>query len=159
MIFSLLSPPHHDSACSGFSSDKLGISLAAESMAAAAMHDGQYSRKLASLIFDNMISVAREIRNPMKVAVGSSLHAKKATKLKGVMDRSLQSKTPSTRSSILRIVLGSKINFVPSTCKSNREGTRGSSILAAKDKQATLKSCIGHPFACGNRREYKNRSK
>lgn len=48
-MLTLLSPSHHDSACSGFSRDKFGISLAAESIAAAAMHDGQYSRKLASV--------------------------------------------------------------------------------------------------------------
>ena len=42
------SPSHHDSACSGLTRDQLGISLAAHSMAAAAMHDGQYARKLAS---------------------------------------------------------------------------------------------------------------
>jgi hypothetical protein len=45
----LCSPSHHDSACSGLARDKFGISLAAQSMAAAAMHDGQYSRKLASV--------------------------------------------------------------------------------------------------------------
>ena len=46
----LLSPSHHDSASSGLSRDRFGISFAAESIAAAAMHDGQYSRKLASVI-------------------------------------------------------------------------------------------------------------
>jgi len=44
----LLSPSHHDSACSGLKRGKFGMSLAAQSIAAAAMLDGQYSRKLAS---------------------------------------------------------------------------------------------------------------
>lgn len=48
-MLTLCSPSHHDSACSGLARDKFGISLAAQSMAAAAMHDGQYSRKLASV--------------------------------------------------------------------------------------------------------------
>jgi len=48
-MLTLCSPSHHDSACSGLTRDKFGISLAAQSMAAAAMHDGQYSRKLASV--------------------------------------------------------------------------------------------------------------
>jgi hypothetical protein len=39
-MLTLLSPSHHDSACSGLTKDQLGISLAAEIMAAAAMHDG-----------------------------------------------------------------------------------------------------------------------
>jgi len=39
-MLTLLSPSHHDSASSGLTKDQLGISLAAESMAAAAMHDG-----------------------------------------------------------------------------------------------------------------------
>ena len=34
------------------------------------------------------------------------------------------------------------------TCRSNKEGTRGSSILAASDKHATDKSCNGHPPVC-----------
>ena len=46
----LHSPSHHDSACSGLTKDKLGISLAAQSMAAAAMLDGQYSSKPTSVI-------------------------------------------------------------------------------------------------------------
>lgn len=153
MIFSLLSPSHHDSARSGSTSDNFGISLAAQSMAAAAMHDGQYSRKLASWMLDKIICVALEIRNPITLPLESSLYAKNPMKLKGVIDLSLQSKTPSTRSSILRIVFDSNINFAPSTWRSNREGTRGSSIFAANDKQATDKSCSGHPFVCGKRRE------
>ena len=48
ILLTLLSPSHHDSACSALTLEKLGISLAAESIAAAAMHDGQYSRKLVS---------------------------------------------------------------------------------------------------------------
>jgi len=40
-MLTLLSPSHHDRACSGVTKDKLGISLAAQSMAAAAMLDGQ----------------------------------------------------------------------------------------------------------------------
>lgn len=66
-------------------------------------------------ILDKIISVAREIRNPVKVPVESSLHAKKPMKLNGVMDLSLQSRTFRTRSSILRIVLGSKMYLAPST--------------------------------------------
>lgn len=34
------------------------------------------------------------------------------------------------------------------TWRSNSDGTRGSSIFAAKDKHATDRSCSGHPFAC-----------
>ena len=64
-----------------------------------------------------MISVALEMRNPVKVPVESSLQAKKARKLNGVTDLSLQSRTPRTRSSILRTVLGSNMNLAPSTCK------------------------------------------
>lgn len=48
MLTTFLSPSHHDSACSGLTRDQLGISFAAWRMAAAAMHDGQYARKLAS---------------------------------------------------------------------------------------------------------------
>lgn len=48
-MLTLCSPSHHDSACSGLTRDKFGISLAAQSIAAAAMQDGQYSRKLASV--------------------------------------------------------------------------------------------------------------
>lgn len=66
-------------------------------------------------ILDKMIFVALEIRNPIKVPVGSSLHAKKSMKLNGVTDLSLQSKTLSTRSSMRRIVFVSKIYFAPST--------------------------------------------
>ena len=68
-------------------------------------------------MFDKMISVALEIRKPIYAPVGSSLHAKKPVKLNGVMDLSLQSKTLRTRSSILRIVLGSKMYLAPSTYK------------------------------------------
>lgn len=39
-MLTFLSPSHHDSACSGLTRDQSGISLAAESIAAAAMHDG-----------------------------------------------------------------------------------------------------------------------
>ena len=46
-----------------------------------------------------MISVAREMRNPVKAPVESSLQAKKARKLNGVT------------------VLGSNMNLAPSTCK------------------------------------------
>lgn len=63
-----------------------------------------------------MISVAREMRNPVKAPVESILHAKKARKQSGVTDLSLQSKTPRTSSSILRIVLGSNKYFAPSIC-------------------------------------------
>lgn len=47
-MLTLLSPSHHDSAFSELTIEKSGMSLAAESIAAAAMHDGQYSKKLAS---------------------------------------------------------------------------------------------------------------
>ena len=47
----LLSPSHHASACSGVTKAKLGISLAAQSMVAAAMLDDKYSMKLASVIY------------------------------------------------------------------------------------------------------------
>lgn len=47
-MLTFLSPSHHDSACSGLTRDQLGSSLAAQSMAEAAIHDGQYARKLAS---------------------------------------------------------------------------------------------------------------
>lgn len=40
-MLTFLSPSHHDSAFSGLTTDQLGISLAAVSMAAAAMHEGQ----------------------------------------------------------------------------------------------------------------------
>ena len=63
-----------------------------------------------------MISVAREMRNPVKVPVESILHAKKPRKLSGVTDLSLQSKTLRTSSSILRIVRGSNMYLAPSTC-------------------------------------------
>lgn len=66
-------------------------------------------------ILDKMISEALEMRNPVKVPVESSLQAKKPRKLNGVTDLSLQSRTPRTRNSILRIVLGSNINLAPST--------------------------------------------
>lgn len=49
-ILTLLSPLHQDSACSAFKRVKVGISFAAQSKAEAAMHEGQYSRKLASVI-------------------------------------------------------------------------------------------------------------
>lgn len=39
-MLTFLSPSHHDSACSGLRAAQLGISLAADTMAAAAMHDG-----------------------------------------------------------------------------------------------------------------------
>lgn len=48
-LLTLLSPSHHDSACSGLTRDKFGTSLAAQRIAAAAMLDGQYSKKLASV--------------------------------------------------------------------------------------------------------------
>jgi len=34
------------------------------------------------------------------------------------------------------------------TWRSNSDGTRGSSIFAAKDKHATDRSCNGHPLVC-----------
>jgi len=67
-------------------------------------------------ILATMISVAREMRNPVKAPVESILHAKKARKQSGVTDLSLQSKTPRTSSSILRIVLGSNMYLAPSIC-------------------------------------------
>jgi len=63
-----------------------------------------------------MISVAWEMRNLVKVPVESTLHAKKARKQSGVTELSLQSKTLRTRSSILRIVLGSNMYLAPSIC-------------------------------------------
>lgn len=66
-------------------------------------------------ICDSIISVALEIRNPMKSPDGSSLQAKNAMKLKGVTERSRQSNTLSTNNSILHIVLGSNIYLAPST--------------------------------------------
>jgi len=145
-VLTFLRPLHHDSACSGFTTDKFGTSFAAQSKAAAAIHDGQYSRKITSVdhinsfdftfkthihhlclktaqfshlflprIFDIIISVALEIRNPMKSPDGSSLQAKNAMKLNGVTERSRQSNTLSTSNSILHIVLGSNIYLAPST--------------------------------------------
>lgn len=66
-------------------------------------------------ILDKMIFVVLEIRNSIKVPIGSSLHAKKSMKLNGVTDRSLQSKTLRTRSSMRRIVFVSNTYFAPST--------------------------------------------
>jgi len=40
-MLTLLRPSHQDRACSGVTKDNVGISLAAQSMAAAAMLDGQ----------------------------------------------------------------------------------------------------------------------
>jgi len=71
-------------------------------------------------MLDKITSVAREMRNPTPVPVGSTFHAKKLMKVKGVMDRSLQSRTVRTRSSILRIVLGSKTYLAPSVWSKNR---------------------------------------
>lgn len=56
-MLTFCSPSHHDSACSGLTRERLGISLAAQSMAAAAMQDGQYSRKLASVDIVNRKSI------------------------------------------------------------------------------------------------------
>ena len=56
-MLTLLSPLHQDSACSGLRRVKLGISFAAQSKAAAAMQEGQYSRKLASVII--IITIVR----------------------------------------------------------------------------------------------------
>lgn len=55
-FLTLRSPSHQDSACSAFTREKFGRSLAAQSIVAAAMHDGQYSRKLASVNISNMLS-------------------------------------------------------------------------------------------------------
>lgn len=56
-MLTFLSPSHHDSACSGLTKDQLGISFAAQSMDAAAMHDGQYARKQASACEQREISI------------------------------------------------------------------------------------------------------
>lgn len=71
--------------------------------------------ELLPRILDKIISAAREIRNPTNVPLASSFKAKNAMKLNGVTDLSLQSRTVSTRSSILRIVRGSKRNLAPLT--------------------------------------------
>lgn len=57
----LLNPSHHVSARSGSTSDNLGISLAAQSMAAAAMHDGQYSRTLPSVHITQSLDINHSI--------------------------------------------------------------------------------------------------
>lgn len=48
-LLTFLRPLHHDSACSGLTTDKFGTSFAAQSNAAAAIHDGQYSTNIASV--------------------------------------------------------------------------------------------------------------
>jgi hypothetical protein len=42
-------------------------------------------------------------------------------------------------------------------CRSRREGTRVSSILAARERQVTASSCIAHPSS-GRRWRERNRS-
>ena len=79
--------------------------------------------ELLPWMLDKIICVALEIRNPITLPLESSLYAKNPMKLKGVIDLSLQSKTPSTRSSILRIVFDSNINFAPSTYEPLVNGT------------------------------------
>lgn len=124
------------------------ISLEAHSTAAAAMDDGQWSKNSVSWIVANVTWVAWWINSLMCLPFGSTLSANKYMKVKGVIDRSLQSSASRTRSSIRKIVRCSNMYLASSICKSRMDGTRVSSILAARERQVTASSCIAHPLPC-----------
>ncbi|KAI8534795.1 hypothetical protein RHMOL_Rhmol10G0124700 [Rhododendron molle] len=72
---------------------------------------------------------------------------KESTKSKGVTMRNLHIRLAMIKSSILCSVLGLNMNSgCSNTCKSSKRGTLVSSILAARDKQATDSSYHCHCF-------------
>lgn len=64
---------------------------------------------------DRIIWVAPETKYLKKLPLESTLYAKNSMKVKGVIDRSLHFNALRTRSSILNMVRGSKMNRAPST--------------------------------------------
>lgn len=131
-------PMHQLTAAPGLMGLRDGVSPMAQSTAAAAIDDGQWSRNSMSVaghmleprhgtvfivcdtdttaatvslpcIADRITCVARATRDRACRPPGSTLHAKKSMKVNGVTERSRQFSAVRTRSSIRTIVCGSKM--------------------------------------------------
>lgn len=160
---------HQLTAAPGLTDSSDGVSPMAQSTAAAAIDDGQWSKNSTSVaavhssavstlevvgtwncmhcsaapslprppstsmqciiilpcIAARMTCVARAMRHLVCLPPGSTLHAKKSTKVKGVTERSRQLSAIRTRSSIRPTVPGSKQSYllVPSTCNAVQSTT------------------------------------
>jgi hypothetical protein len=149
---------HQLTAAPGLTDSSDGVSPMAQSTAAAAIDDGQWSKNSTSVAVPQLVHwrlelhalqrstkftpaapspkhkqciiilpciaaritcVARAMRHLVCLPPGSTLHAKKSTKVKGVTERSRQLSAIRTSSSIRPTVPGSKQSYllVPSTCK------------------------------------------
>uniref|UniRef100_A0A0A9D1U9 Uncharacterized protein n=1 Tax=Arundo donax TaxID=35708 RepID=A0A0A9D1U9_ARUDO len=108
---------HQLTAVPGLTDSSDGVSPVAQSTAAAAIEDGQWSKNSMSWIAARITCVARSMRHLVCLPPGSTLQAKKSMKVNGVTDRSRQFSAVRTRSSIRPIVPGSKTYLVPSICQ------------------------------------------
>lgn len=172
-IYTSARPMHQLTAAPGLTDSSDGVSPMAQSTAAAAIDDGQWSKNSTSVavpqlvhwrlelhalqrstkftpapkhkhavhyyilpcIAARMTCVARAMRHLVCLPPGSTLHAKKSTKVKGVTERSRQLSAIRTRSSIRPTVPGSKQSYllVPSTCNAVQSTTTNRSTFISLD--------------------------